>query len=159
MIDHLVLVATVLATVGSGLVAGLMFAFSACVMAALGRLPAAQGIAAMQSINVAILNPAFRLLFFGTTTSCVLLAVIAAFADQPGALWRVAGSLLFIVGAFLVTIVVNVPLNNALADVDPASSEGARLWQRYLARWTVWNHVRTVAAGGATAALALALQS
>jgi hypothetical protein len=39
--------------------AGFFFAFSVCVMRALGQLPLEQGIASMQSINVAILNPLF----------------------------------------------------------------------------------------------------
>ncbi len=42
---------------GSALVAGVFFAFSTFVMKALGRLQPEQGIAAMQSINVTVLNP------------------------------------------------------------------------------------------------------
>src|SRR5258705_6992637 len=41
---------------GAGLVAGVFFAFSSFVMAALARLPPAQAIAAMQSINVTVVN-------------------------------------------------------------------------------------------------------
>ena len=44
-------VATLATTLGCGLNAGVFFAFSTFVMPALKRLPAAQGIAAMQSIN------------------------------------------------------------------------------------------------------------
>lgn len=43
--------------VGSALMAGVFFAFSTFVMKALRRLPSPQGIAAMQSINVAVINP------------------------------------------------------------------------------------------------------
>jgi uncharacterized membrane protein len=39
----------------------------------------------------------------------------------------------------------NVPLNDALAQVEPSSVEGAQLWTRYLADWAKWNHVRTLA--------------
>jgi uncharacterized membrane protein len=39
----------------------------------------------------------------------------------------------------------NVPRNNALAGVDPAGADAADYWPRYLAEWTAWNHVRTVA--------------
>lgn len=158
MIDRLVLVTTLVSAVGCGLMAGLFFAFSVAVMRALSRLPAAQGMAAMQSINVAILNPVFALVFFGTTASCVALAVAAPITDQTGTLWRVVGALLFVAGTFLVTVVINVPLNNALAEADAADPEGARLWEHYLSRWTAWNHVRTLAAGGATAAFVLTLQ-
>lgn len=59
------LVAHLISAVGCGLFAGLLLAFTAYVMTALGRLPAVRGIAAMQSIDVAIINPAFLLLFPG----------------------------------------------------------------------------------------------
>ncbi len=55
-------------------------------------------------------------------------------------------------------MVCNVPRNNALAAVDPASAEGARLWAGYLTGWTAWNHVRTVAALAAATLLAIALR-
>jgi uncharacterized membrane protein len=57
MIDHLLFALTLVAALGCGLMAGVFFAFSAFVMKALARLPLAQGIAAMQSINVAVINP------------------------------------------------------------------------------------------------------
>ena len=53
----------------------------------------------------------------------------------------------------------NVPRNNALARVDPGSEEGARVWRTYLVEWTRANHVRTVAALGACALFAVALQA
>ena len=106
--------------------AGLFFAFSAFEMETLGRLPPPQGIAAMQSINVAILNPIFFVVFFGTAAICLLLAVwsIVRWSDS-GAAWLLGGSVLYLVGTILVTIVVNVPMDDALAAVDPASEEGA----------------------------------
>jgi uncharacterized membrane protein len=52
-----------------------------------------------------------------------------------------------------VTIAFNVPLNNALAIVDPNSADGAALWAKYLTNWTFWNHVRMVAAIAASALL------
>jgi uncharacterized membrane protein len=45
----------------------------------------------------------------------------------------------------------NVPLNDALAAVDPSSPAAATLWTRYLSDWTFWNHVRTVASTAACA--------
>jgi uncharacterized membrane protein len=67
------------------------------------------------------------------------------------------GSLLYLVGTLGVTIVFNVSLNDALAKVDPGSTDGANLWVSYLANWTLWNHVRTVAALLAAAAFSIAL--
>jgi uncharacterized membrane protein len=162
VINSMLFVLTFLAALGSALIAGIFFAFSTFIMGALGRLPAAQGISAMQSINVVVINPWFFAAFFGTAAACALLAVAALFTwQQPGSAALLAGALLYLVGTFLATIVFNVPLNNALAAVSPDSAEGAGLWTRYLSTWTNWNHVRTVAALAAAALLtaALCLQS
>ena len=143
---------------GCGLMAGAFFAFSSFVMKALARLPPARGIAAMQSINVAVINPVFLGVFVGTAAPCALLAIFSVIRWQnPGAVYVLVGGLLYLIGTFLVTMVFNVPRNDALAAVDPASAEGARVWARYLSRWTAWNHVRTVAALAAASALTLAL--
>ena len=147
----------VAAALGAGLMAGLFFAFSAFVMEGLGRLPPAQGIAAMQSINVAVLNPVFLTVFVGTAVLGALLAVGALLGWGSGsALAVIAGALLYIVGTFGVTMVFNVPLNDRLA-AAPDSAEGAALWRHYLVTWTVWNHVRTSGALAATAAFIAAL--
>ena len=52
-----------LAALGSSLMADTFFAFSAFVMKALGRLPGGQGIEAMQSINIVVINPVFSAFF------------------------------------------------------------------------------------------------
>jgi uncharacterized membrane protein len=146
------------AAIGCGLVAGVFFAFSTFVMAALARLHPAQGIAAMQSINITVINPLFMLAFMGTAGGCAALAVSALVKwQQPGAVYLLAGGALYFVGTFLVTMVFNVPLNDALAAADPRSAQGEQLWKTYLATWTLWNHVRTLAALAASAALTLAL--
>ena len=156
--DQALFAVTLFAALGSGLIAGVFFAFSAFVMNALARLPPAQGIAAMQSINVSVLNPRFFSAFLGTAVVCLVLAVSSLLRwHPPGATCLLAGSLLYLVGTVLVTIAFNVPLNDALAAVEPGSTEGASLWTRYLATWTAWNHVRTVAAFAAAASLTLAL--
>ena len=152
------LFATTFATLGSGLMAGFFFAFSVCVMKALGRQPPAQGIAAMQSINVVVINPVFMIAFFGTAVACVAVVISALSTwHRPGSAYLLAGSLFYLIGSFLVTIVFNVPRNNALAAVDPASAAGATLWASYLTTWTAWNHVRTAAALVAAGLLTIGL--
>lgn len=143
---------------GSGLVAGMFFAFSAFVMTALGRLPPDQGIAAMQSINVAVMNPWFFAAFFGTAAACVVLAIASLTQwGEPGLIYLLAGSLLYLIGSLLVTILFNVPLNDTLAATEQHGVEAAALWMRFVAEWTVWNHVRTVASVATAAAFILAL--
>lgn len=148
---------TLLCAVACGLSAGFFFAFSAGVMGALGKLPPAQGIAAMQSINVAVINPWFMTLFFGAPAAC-LLAIVASLVrwQDPRAAWWLAGGVLYVAGTFLVTMFCNVPRNNALAAVTPTSAEAARLWAVYLTEWTAWNHIRTIAALAAAVAFSVA---
>jgi uncharacterized membrane protein len=147
---------TLIAAVGAGLVAGIFFAFSNFVMAALGRLPPAQGVAAMQAINVTVLNPLFFAVFFGTAALALLLAALALLGGVPGTVWTVGGTLLYVGGCIAVTMLGNVPLNNALKALAPDSAEAAALWTRYLDRWTRLNTVRTVASLAAAVAFTLA---
>jgi uncharacterized membrane protein len=145
--DNFLFALTLVSALGSGLIAGVFFAFSAFVMKGLARLPAAQGIAAMQSINIAAISPLFMTALVGTATVCAVLAVfVLATWDRAGSAWLLAGSLLFIGGAIAVTRVFNIPRNDALARVEASSVEGEMLWARYLETWTAWNHVRTAAA-------------
>jgi uncharacterized membrane protein len=158
MIEALLLGLTLVSALGCGLIAGVFFTFSAFVMKSLARLPPAQGIAAMQSINVVVINALFMAAFLGTALACVVLAVSSLIRwHQPGAAYLFVGSLLYLVGTILVTIVFNVPRNDALAAVDPTSADGARLWADYNVRWTAWNHVRTAAALAAAASFTIAL--
>lgn len=144
---------------GCGLVAGIFFAFSTFVMSALAQRPPSEGIAAMQAINITVINPWFMAAFLGTTLSCSILAIAILFQrQQPGAGYILVGSLLYVVGTFLVTLLGNVPLNDALAIVEPHNPDAVGLWSRYLTNWTFWNHVRTVAALAAMACLTLALR-
>jgi uncharacterized membrane protein len=158
MIDRLHFILMFISALGCGLIAGVFFAFSAFVMNALSRLPPAQGIAAMQSINIVVINPLFLAVFVGTAVTCLLLSISTLYRWQrPGAVYILAGCLLYLAGTFLVTLVFNVPRNDALAAIDPLSADGARVWTGYLSGWTAWNHVRTVAALAAAAAITIAL--
>ena len=151
---------TLIAALGSGLIGGVFFGFSGFVMRALARLRPAQGITAMQSINVVAVTPPLMIALFGTALACVALVVSSLPKwREPVAMLRLAGGGLYLVGAVLVTIVRNVPMNDALAAVDPDSADGATQWARYVPRWTAWNSVRTVAALAAAAALTIALMA
>jgi uncharacterized membrane protein len=158
VIDNLRFALSLLAALGCGLMAGLFFAFSVSVMRALARLTPAQGIAAMQAINIVILNPIFLGVFLGTAVTSVLAIIVSLLRwNAPGAFYLFAGGALYLIGNILVTAVFNVPKNNALDAVAPADPGSASLWADYLSSWTAWNHVRTVTALAATAAFILAL--
>jgi uncharacterized membrane protein len=150
---------TLITALGCGLSAGALFTFSSFVMKALARLPAPQGIAAMQSINVQAPTPVFMTALFGTAVACVALIIVGlSMLDESFAPWLIAGGAAYLVGTIGLTMTYHVPRNNALAAVDPTSPEGASLWARYLAEWTRWNHVRVAAGLAAAAALTVALQ-
>jgi uncharacterized membrane protein len=157
--ERIVQILTFAAALGTGLLGGLFFVFSVFMMTALGRLAPPNGIAAMQSINVTILNGTFLSVFLGTALICAALVVGWFLGWNPsGTTFALAGSLLYLAGIIGVTMFINVPMNDALAAVSPESAEGAKLWQDYLVNWTLWNHVRTFAGVGASALLMLAFR-
>ena len=155
--NDLLFTLTLITALGSGLVAGMLFVFSSSVMKALNRLPPAQGIAAMQSINVVVINPWFLGAFFGTAAACVLVVVFSLLRwNEAEAVYLLSGGLAYLIGTVLVTMAFNVPRNEALAAADPQSDDGARLWAGYVTSWTAWNHERTAAALAAAVLLTLA---
>jgi uncharacterized membrane protein len=148
---------TFVSCLGAGLAGGVFFAFSTFVMPALGRLPPAQGVAAMQAINVAAINAPFMGTLVGTAATSAAVAVLSLLRwPHPGSGWALAGGLLCLAGIIGITRACNIPRNNALADVPADSTQAAALWQRYLVEWTAWNHARTGAGLLAAALLLLA---
>jgi uncharacterized membrane protein len=150
MTDSLFVSLRFAAVIGCALMAGLYFAFSSAIMPALSKLEPAQGILAMQSINRTILNPIFLLLFMGTAISCALLVVFwLGKLPTPDAIFMVFGAAVYLAGSLIVTVVLNVPLNDTLAALVPNAAGSADWWASYLKNWTIWNHVRTVASATA----------
>lgn len=144
--------------IGCGLMAGVYFAFSAFIMTSLGRIAPASGIAAMNAMIVDIVGSSFMPVFVLTTLSAASLAILGIVRwGQPGSALMIAGGVIYVLGMFFVTMMFNQPMNETLAAVDPASPQGVALWSRYLAEWTMWNHVRTVTSTLATALFIAAL--
>ncbi len=147
-----------MALIGSALVAGVFFAFSSFVIKALARLPTADGMAAMQSINVVVINRSFLGTFMGTAVLSLLVAGLAVSGwDHPSAILQLSGAILYLVGTVLVTVSGNVPLNDELAGTSPTDPSAAAIWKHFLARRLMWNHVRTAAATVAALFFALGL--
>jgi uncharacterized membrane protein len=137
----------VLATLATGLVAGVFYAYAISVNLGLAVQPDASYVDTMQAINARIQNPMFFASFFGA--ALFLLATLAAHILRPrsGRFWLVAlACALYIGGCFLLTVFVNVPLNEELASVaegaSPDELSGARA--AYEDPWNFWNGVRTV---------------
>jgi uncharacterized membrane protein len=136
----------VLCALGSGAIGGVFFAFSNFVMPALARIPPAEGIHAMQAINVTVLNRLFLGTFMGTGLLS-LATIVGALLNWNGAgsLCAVLGGGAYVLGSILVTLRGNVPLNNALMRVTQADALGEATWRSYVRDWTRWNTVRTIA--------------
>jgi uncharacterized membrane protein len=149
---------TAVAAVLCGLQGGLFYAFSTAVMWALARQPHPSGMATMKTINIVVFNPWFTGVFCLAPVACVL-AMITALARWPApeTPWVVAGGAIFLIGTLAVTVLRNVPRNDAL-DVMQVNAEGAaEFWSRYLREWTTWNHVRSASALVAAVLLTFAI--
>lgn len=132
--------------VASAVMAGVFFAFSSFIMTALGNIEPAAGIRAMQRINIDVFCWSFSFLFFGLPLLSLGFGIYAVFnLAQPEAIYYIVGSLVYLVGSLLVTAKGNVPLNDALARVDPYAENAVEQWRKYLVTWTRWNHLRAVA--------------
>ncbi|MBX4889113.1 MULTISPECIES: anthrone oxygenase family protein [Rhizobium] len=154
----ILILSLVAAAIGSGLVAGIFFAFSTFIMTALSRIPAEQGIAAMNSVNVTILRSPFMGLFVPTAILCLVIAVLALIDWRGGAsALMLTGAALYLLASFASTIIFNVPMNDALAKAAGNGAEAVQLWNTYVRDWTWWNHVRTIASLLASVAFVRAL--
>ncbi len=147
-----------LTCIGAGIIGGVFFAFSTFIMKALAELPASQGAAAMQRINVVVLNRIFLGVFVGTALLSVGCTVASFFPwTAPRSPLLMTGGLLYLMGTFFVTMSLNVPRNERLARLDAQSPQGAEYWPVYMREWTTWNHVRTAASIASAACSAAAL--
>lgn len=86
-------------------------------------------------------------LLLGMSAGSLVLAGHAAYfgAGLAGSLVA-AGSGVFFLGVFCVTMVFNVPRNNQLEKLNASEPSAFGLWQVYVSEWTFWNHVRTLSA-------------
>ncbi|MDE0330376.1 MAG: DUF1772 domain-containing protein [Nitrospinae bacterium] len=142
-----------------GVMAGFFFAFSFVVMPGLAAMEPLAALASMQAINLAVRNAVFALGFFGALILCVAVA-LHAFLRRDAPAWRLAlsAALIYLIGAFGVTLAFNVPLNGGIAPLDTARPENAGAMVSYISEWTLWNHVRTLASLAAFVLLLLSLR-
>jgi uncharacterized membrane protein len=141
-----------------GLMAGLMFAYSASVIAGLADVAPTDRIVAMNGMNRALLNPFFGVIFFGAIGTSLALGVRAVVrSDLDARMWLLVGSVVYVVGVFLVTIAINVPMNSRLAALDPTAIDAAKSWDTYARRWVWVNHFRTFCAIVSATTFAVAL--
>lgn len=153
-LDRTVLVA---ATVTSGLLAGLFYAYSVSVMRGLARTADRTFVESMRQINVAILNGWFALGFAGAPLATALALVVHLDGADPATAAWIALALVSALITLAVTMTVNVPLNDELASVEEGDAGVVR--GRFEGRWVRWNLARTISSTTAFGCLVLALAS
>ena len=126
-------------TVLMGLSAGLFATFSYVIMPGLRRASDASFVDTMRGINIAILNPVFALTF-GGAFFVGLLALVLSWGDASRP-WVIAGLVLYVLGAYVITFSVNVPMNDAL---EAGKGSASSLRETFEDKWTAWNHARSV---------------
>lgn len=141
--------AVFVATLLAGGVFGFFYSWSVTVMRGLGAGDPVSAIVSMNAVNATIVTGWFGLLFFGSPIASAVAALMAWIGGQSAtAGWMALAAVAYLVGCFAVTVAVNVPMNDALARLDPRSvADAAAVWRDYAGPWTWWNHVRTAACG------------
>jgi uncharacterized membrane protein len=150
------LLAAILTT---ALQAGLYYAFACAVRPGLARGDDRTFVAAMQQVNVAIINPWFLVTFLGAPVLAGLAAVLSLGGTNRALLGWAALGTVFAVATFVITLALNVPLNDALAAAgDPDRvTDLAAVRAAFAPPWGRWNTVRAVTSTLAVGCLAWAL--
>ncbi len=142
-------VVLVVSIVAAGLSAGLLFGWLVSVIPGTARIDDRSFVHTMQEINLAIINPAFLIPFVLTPVALIGAAVLLyRSGNTPQATGLVVAATIYVLGVLGVTIGGNIPLNNALAElnIDELSMEGlAAERTKFEQRWNRWHATRTAA--------------
>lgn len=130
----------------TGLSAGLFYAWMVSVIPGTRKVVDMTYLESMQSINKAILNPAFFLVFIG---SPIVLGFSTIQQFHEGFLFwlLLASTVIYVIGTFGVTALGNVPLNNTLEALNLAElsdSEMNEFRRSYEEKWNRLHMIRTI---------------
>lgn len=130
----------------AGAIFGFFYAWVCSTMWGLDAADPRVSIAAMQAMNASVRNAVFAPAFFGTPF--VMLATAAVVRGRAGVLFA-AGGVIYLIGGLILTMAVNVPMNEALALIEvPGDIDAARaVWEAFSPRWQVFNIARTLVSG------------
>lgn len=143
-----------------GAIFGFFYAWVCSTMWGLDATDPRVAITAMQAMNASVRNPVFFPAFFLTPVTLALTAFIAARESRTKAAFLFTTSAaIYFAGALLVTAMVNVPMNEALAQVTVPtdSAAAADIWKAYSTPWQFWNTLRTLVSGFALLLTGLAI--
>lgn len=147
------------AIIAYALVAGVFLAFSDFIMRSLALTSGSGGVEAMQAINREVFRWVFMALFLGMAAISLLIGGYAWISlSGPSGFLILSAAIVYLIGCFGVTLLFNVPMNEALAGKVLSMEATRDYWlQIYVPRWTFWNTVRTVASTVSAALLLVGL--
>lgn len=143
-----------------GAIFGFFYAWVCSTMWGLDAADPRTAIAAMQAMNGSVRNAVFAPAFFGTPLVYAATAlVLRQTGESRAAALLGLAALIYLVFGLGLTMAVNVPMNEALAQVRvPDDIDAARtIWSDYSTKWQFWNQARTIASGLALAIAAWGL--
>lgn len=134
----------------NGALFGFFYAWVCSTMWGLDAADPRVAVEAMQAMNASVRNAVFAPAFFGTPIVLMIttLALITT-AHRATALWFGAATVIVTALGVILTMMINVPMNEALALLTvPDDVQAARaIWQDYSPGWQFWNQMRTIATG------------
>ncbi len=137
-----------LAIITTALSAGLFYTWTISVIPGLKNISHRSYLDAMQSINRAILNPGFFIIFFGSMVLLIMSAYLQYKVSANISFWLIVGAIIFYgIGTMGVTIFGNVPMNESLdlINLSKLSTDELKLTRlSYEGKWNQFNTIRTV---------------
>lgn len=126
-------------------ISGFFYAYQVSVIRGLDVIEPQAAIRAMQGINAEVRNVWFAPSFFGSLVASIAMVLVALLVKRRSdAVIYAAVVVIYGAGAFLLTAMWNVPLNQGLAQkVIPSDAmEAAQVWKNYRDPWMLGNTVR-----------------
>ncbi|MCW4464921.1 DUF1772 domain-containing protein [Glutamicibacter sp. MNS18] len=136
------------AMLGNALLAGTFYAFTCAIRPGFRSLGDLEYVLVFRRINAAILNPGFLLVFLLTPLGSLACTLLLYRSWQES--WLLVAAAALSLASFLITVIVNVPLNKLLAtrSID-APWQQRRARRQFEAPWNRWNALRMLASCGA----------
>ena len=132
------------AVVLTGLSAGLFYAWQVSVIPGTAKVGNNTYLETMQSINRAILNPAFFIVFFGSLITLSIASVYEFNTSKAVFGLFLGASITYLVGTFGVTALGNVPLNNQLDVLNLGELDSQKLDDFKTLYETKWNRLHLI---------------
>jgi uncharacterized membrane protein len=141
-----------LCILASALISGFFYAYYCSVMPGLAATDPESAIKAMQGINAVVRNATFAFSFFGTLVLGAIATVLLIGVGGWPLTLALAGIAMYGLGAFMVTLLYSVPLNEWLATITPTAENAPDVWRDYFEPWVFWNALRALMSALALAA-------